>query len=84
MHEVVWARDPWCRLCQGRRPVFLPDQMHEDPPRSQTRGLPKEQRWNLAVCCRLCHSCHEDVTRRRIRIRFLNPAEGFNGPIQGE
>lgn len=58
----------------------LPDQMHEDPPRSKTRGLPMYERFNPRVCGRLCVACHKDVTEHRIRVGFMTD-RGFSGPI---
>jgi hypothetical protein len=89
VHEQVWARDATCRLCLGSRTRARDqDQMHEDPSRAHTRGLPPEQRFNTRVCGRLCWRCHRDVTGTiggvKIRIVFLEPSLGFNGPIRGE
>jgi hypothetical protein len=57
--------------------------MHEDPPRSATRGLPPSQRFNATVCARLCAACHKDVHARRLRLVKLTAA-GFAGPIRVE
>lgn len=59
----------------------IEDEMHEDPPRSQTRNLPVEERFSTAVCIRLCTACHEDVTRHRIRLVKCDPGLGFDGKI---
>ena len=75
-----------CQACSGTRLRDcggLPDQMHEDPPRSATRGLPPEQRFNERVCARLCSACHRDVHRKILRLVTLTPA-GFAGPIRVE
>lgn len=83
VHEWIWHQRPYCQLCHGMRQheCLGPDEMHEDPPRSKTRGLPPEQRFNLLVCGRLCQACHSDVTHRRLTIVFLDPLRRFMGPI---
>ena len=83
--EIFRAR-PTCQLCLGTRSkdcYGLPDQMHEDPPRSETRGRAPEERFNASVCARLCAACHRDVTEKKIRLVKLTPA-GFAGPIRVE
>lgn len=75
-----------CQACSGTRwrdCCGLPDQMHEDPPRSETRGLPPDQRFNERVCARLCAACHRDVHNKTIRLVRLTPA-GFAGPVRAE
>jgi hypothetical protein len=70
VHDYIWQTRPCCQLCGGSRKdecMGLPDQMHEDPPRSATRGRPPAERFNLIVC--------------GLRIRFVNPALGFLGPL---
>ena len=87
VHDWIWANRPCCQLCQGRRAgecMGLPDQMHEDPPRSATRGLPSWERFNLLVCGRLCAACHADVTAHKIQIVFLDPVAGFMGPVRAK
>ena len=87
VHDYIWATRYSCQLCRGRRKaecLGLPDEMHEDPPRSATRGLPPAERFNLVVCGRLCHACHRDVTENRLRVVFANPALGFIGPVSAE
>jgi len=84
VHDWIWAQRPWCQLCAGSRRdecAGFPDEMHEDPPRSKTRGLPPEQRFNLIICGRLCKACHRDVTEHRLRVVFDNPAHGFMGRV---
>lgn len=83
--ETVWIRDSTCRLCQGRRdPIRSRDEMHEDPSRAKTRGLPPEQRFNTKICGRLCRVCHRDVTEHEITILFLEPDLGFDGQVVPE
>ncbi len=85
IHAYIWLTRPVCQLCGGGRRaecMGLEDQMHEDPSRAKTRGLPPDQRFNLLICGRLCAACHEDVTHNRIRIVFDNPALGFLGPVR--
>lgn len=83
----IWRTRHRCQLCHGfRRAVCLnrPDQMHEDPSRARTRGLPATERFNLRVCGRLCAACHQDITENRIRCRFEDPNLGFLGRVWPE
>lgn len=83
VRSYIWATRHACQACHGRRRAEChgrPDEMHEDPPRSATRGLPPEQRFNLIVCARLCYRCHRDVTEHRIRLE-TDPTLGFLGPV---
>ena len=87
VHDYIWRTRWACQLCRGRRRSEchgFEDEMHEDPPRSATRGLPPAERFNLIVCGRLCHACHRDVTENRVRVVFSNPALGFLAPVRGE
>ncbi len=82
----IFRTRPTCQLCLGTRSKDCfgrPDQMHEDPPRSATRGRPPQERYNDRVCARLCAACHQDVTEKKIRLVKLTPA-GFAGPIRVE
>lgn len=82
---AIWAKRPCCQLCHGRRwrERLGPDEMHEDPSRAKTRGLPPEERFNERVCGRLCDACHRDVTENRLEVVFADPVERFNGPVSG-
>jgi hypothetical protein len=87
VHEYIWSTRHTCQLCKGARArdcMGLPDEMHEDPPRSATRGKPATERFNLLVCGRLCAACHRDVTAKRLRIVFHSPDIGFLGPVTSE
>lgn len=87
VREYIWRTRPSCQLCHGARRkdcMGLEDQMHEDPPRSKTRGLPPRERFNLIICGRLCAACHRDVTENRLRVVFSNPALGFLAPVTAE
>ena len=83
VRTIVFVRDSVCRVCEGKRKTAacIPDELHEDPPRSKTRGLSPEVRFSSAVCIRLCTACHEDVTRHRIRVVKIDPGLGFDGRI---
>lgn len=86
-HDAVWLRHGCCQLCRGLRSRECRarrDQMHEDPPRAATRGLPPAQRFNVRVCGRLCWICHRDVTEKRLRICFADPVQRFLGPVWAE
>lgn len=83
--QVFHARRT-CQACSGTRWRDCngwPDQLHEDPPRSATRGLPPAVRFNVRVCARLCRACHCDVTEHRIRL-VPETAHGFAGPVHVE
>ena len=86
VHDWIWAnRPPYCQLCRGRRRAEcggFPDEMHEEPSRAKTRGLPAWERFNLIICGRLCHACHQDVTEHRLWVVFDNPVAGFMGPVR--
>lgn len=88
VHRWIWTyRPPYCQVCRGARRaecMGLPDEMHEDPSRAKTRGLPPLQRFNPIICGRLCVACHRDVTDHRLRIVFNDPAQGFMGDVWAE
>lgn len=77
--DIFTHRDLACRVT-GLSSEF--DQLHEDPPRSKTRGLPPEQRFNRHVCIRLNAKIHQLVTEKKIRLVKVDPVRGFDGPIQ--
>jgi hypothetical protein len=82
--RAVWALHSSCQACGGARSADcggFPDEMHEEPPRSATRGRPPAERFNLIVCGRLCKACHIDVTEHRIKL-VLSPVLGFLGPVE--
>ena len=82
VREQVFRERPNCQICHGARwdeCLGLPDQLHEDPPRSKTRGLPIYERFNPRVCGRLCAACHKDVTEHRLLIMFVNSGPGCDG-----
>lgn len=80
--EKVFARDRRCRACDGRRRNFLDDQMDEVVPRSKTRGLPPEERFNTRNCIRYCALCHQDKTEHRMRAEFVDPVLGADGEVR--
>lgn len=83
--DYIWATRPVCQLCRGNRYLAgFTDEMHEEPPRSRTRGLPPDKRFNPIVCGRLCAICHRDVTEHRLRIVFADRALGFLGRVWAE
>lgn len=87
VRAFIWRTRHCCQLCGGGRKhecAGMPDEMHEEPPRSKTRGMPAHMRFNTVVCGRLCKACHRDVTENRLRIVFENPALGFVGTVTGE
>lgn len=85
VHTLVFERDSTCRICLGSRNAHRDrDEMHEDPSRAKTRNLPPELRFNRAICGRICASCHRALHDGKIRLVFLDPALGFDGPVRGE
>jgi 5-methylcytosine-specific restriction endonuclease McrA len=55
--------------------------MHEIVPRSKTRGLPPEERFNLKNCIRLSRSCHRAVTEHRKWVHVHDAERGGGGPV---
>lgn len=80
----VFDRDKACRACCGSRRCFLDDQMDEIVPRSKTRGLPPEERFNTRNCIRYCAWCHQDKTENRLRATPVEPARGADGDVMHE
>lgn len=65
-----------CQACSGMRwraCSGLPDQLHEDPPRSATRGLPPKIRFNVTVCARLCAAIEPVMLYPKDRKRKVGP-----------
>jgi hypothetical protein len=86
VRERIFLLRRTCQACSGTRwrdCCGLPDQMHEDPPRSETRGLPPAQRFNEHICARLCAACHKDVHAGKLRLVKVT-AQGFAGPVRAE
>ncbi len=77
-HDQVWARDATCRVTGI---AATTDAMHEDPYRSQTRGLPPEARFNLRICLRLSQRVHRLIHDGHLVLTALT-SDGFNGPIR--
>lgn len=73
----VWALTACCAVCgdtereSRQKQHGMPHEMHEDPSRAMTRGLPPEERFTLAICMRLCHSCHCLYTANKVRCHAL-------------
>ena len=80
VRQQVFARDARCRVSGLKSDDY--DQLHEDPPRSATRNMPMEVRFNSRVCIRLNREIHRLVTEKRIQIVKVDPALGFDGPIR--
>lgn len=80
----LWERSSVCELCgdtERQSAAKYPKathEMHEDPPRSATRGLPAEERFNLRICLRVCPGCHRDYGVH-VRALPLTTTEGFDG-----
>ena len=80
----VVARDRGCRACRGlgRKPSrVFPLQMHELVYRSQTRGLPIEERVNTQNCVLLCERCHRDLHAKRLAVHITHDHKGADGQL---
>ena len=74
---LVWKRSRGnCGLCGCST---MMGEMHESPSRAQTRGLPPEQRFSLAICERVHPACHAHVTENRWRVEFDDDVLRFIG-----
>lgn len=67
-----------CAICL--RPGRETDEMHEVIPRSKTRGLPPEQRFNRRNCVRLHRFCHQSVTTNTVKMAFVDET-GMDGGV---
>lgn len=86
VRRAVWRRSLNCELCGDTEhqtrlsgAIKWSHEMHEDPPRSKTRGLPLEQRFSLKVCCRACPPCHWKQTENIKGVRFMDEEQRFAG-----
>lgn len=81
----VWNRSSVCEFCAdteaqtAAKSPAAQHEMHETTPRSATRGLPKEQRYNLAICARVCRPCHDLIHSKQLFVSFHNDARGMQG-----
>lgn len=74
--EFVWDRDRGCRYTGVPRDD---DEMHEIVPRSKTRGMPPEERFNTGNCIRLSREIHRKVTRHQLEIEVTDA--GADGTV---
>lgn len=87
--KVIVERDRWCRCCPqiledvGEKWNQLPVEMHEIKYRSQTRGLPIEERVNTGNCILLCRACHRAIHDNKINLH-MKTEKGADGPITFE
>jgi hypothetical protein len=80
----VVARDRDCRACRemGTTPDrTLPLQMHELLYRSQTRGLPMQERVNTRVSVLLCSRCHRELHEKRLSVHIADVLQGADGTL---
>ena len=85
VREKVVDRDGGCRACQGmgtKPDLMFPLQMHELVYRSQTRGLPIEERVNTSICVLLCARCHRDLHAKRLAVHIEDAAQGADGTLK--
>lgn len=76
----VFTRDGQCRVSGLKSDDF--DELHEDPSRAKSRGLPMDERFNSRVCIRLNREIHRLVTEKQIQIVKVDPVLGFDGEIR--
>jgi hypothetical protein len=89
VRKKVVERDIWCRSCPqiietvGEKWGQLPVEMHEIKFRSQTRGLPIEERINTGNCILLCRTCHRAIHDSKLKL-YLKSEDGADGPVAFE
>lgn len=75
-HDKLWRLTATCALCgdteleTAQKSPIAKHQMHEDPSRAKTRGLPPAERFNIYICARVCESCHKQVTNNVVKVHF--------------
>ena len=80
VRKLVWNRSGGrCDLC-GLYMAGEDGEMHEDPPRSATRGRPPSDRFSTRQCCRAHRACHAKQTLNVESIEFDDPVLRFDGP----
>lgn len=61
------------------RQMIWTHQMHEDPSRQKTRGLPLEQRFSIFICGRTCAYDHVLATRNILKVVFHDLVQRWRG-----
>lgn len=82
----VFELDAAC-IC-GKCKPSVRDEMNEVVPRSKTRRMAPEERFNVYVCVRMSRKCHamfhgEIGHGKRLKLEFLDPEQRAMGPIRG-
>ena len=81
----VVARDRNWRACRdmGTKPdTTFPLQMHELIYRSQTRGLPIQERVNTRVSVLLCARCHRELHEKQLSVHIADVLQGADGTLR--
>ncbi len=85
VRRKVFALTSRCELCGDNeyetalKSPIATHQLHEDPSRAKTRGLPLEQRFSIYICGRVCAECHDLATRNVIRPYFHDDVKRWRG-----
>lgn len=85
----VWERSQgYCECCSDTERETAKvshkaaHEMNELIPRSLTRGLPPAERFNSAICLRMCPPCHSLFHAERLGVRVLDDAIGMDGDYE--
>jgi hypothetical protein len=79
VREAVNARDGG--RCRFTKAAWPKPEMHEIKPRSATRGLPPEQRFNTRNCVMVAPEIHRRITLNQLMIVVHNQQEGADGEL---
>jgi hypothetical protein len=86
IHAQVWERSPLhCETCgntEAQTALESPKAAHEMNellPRSATKGMPVEERFNLCICLRQCQPCHRLFHAELLEVQPLSDVHGMNG-----
>lgn len=75
-HDKLWRLTQVCAICGDteRETALKHDnarhEMHEDPSRAKTRGLPPAERFNIYICARVDEKCHKLLTDNVLIVHF--------------
>lgn len=84
-HDKLWKLTSVCGICgdteqeTAQKSPVAKHQMHEDPSRAQTRGLPPAERFNIYICGRVCQPCHQQLTDNVIKPHFHDEDRRWRG-----
>lgn len=80
IRKLLFAGTKTCCVCKHyENPGGMPHEMHEAYSRAHTRMMEPKRRYDLRICVRVCHRCHENLTANLIALAFhsLNGAQGL-------